>query len=134
MPVGRRTLLGCGLAAIAATAIAAPLSSGAATSGTSQKASATTKVTVADDYFAPTDVTIKQGDKVQWIWAPANTDTHDVVLSSKHPKGVKAKDFRSSSGAIGLKFKRKFDVPGTYGFICTYHKTVMKVDLTVKKK
>ena len=34
---------------------------------------------------------------------------------------------------MGVKFKRKFKVPGTYNFICTYHKSVMKMDVKVKK-
>ena len=34
----------------------------------------------------------------------------------------------------GYKFTPKFEVPGKYKFICTYHKTVMKSTVTVKKK
>ena len=61
------------------------------------------------------------------------SNTHDVVLTKEHPNGVKARDFRSSSGAIRIKFTPKFKVPGKYEFICTYHKTVMKTTVTVKK-
>ncbi len=46
---------------------------------------------------------------------------------------MKPSDFSSSSGAVGLVFKRKFTVPGKYGFICTYHRSEMKQTLTVKK-
>jgi len=122
----RRVLIGLAVAATA-SAVAVPLTSAAS------EQNKTSTVTVGDDYFAPSDLTIKKGSKVKWVWDDANTDTHNVVLTSKHPKGVKASDYRSSSGAVGLTFKRKFTKTGTYGFVCTYHKTVMKVNLKVKK-
>ena len=126
----RRLIMALGVTAILGSGVVVPLTSAAPDKAVSNK---TAKVTVGDDYFAPTDVTIKKGQKVQWVWSSDNLDTHNVYLTSKHPKGVKASDFRSSSGAIGLKFKRKFTKPGTYGFICTYHRTVMKVNLKVKR-
>jgi plastocyanin len=125
-----RALLGCGLAAIASTlvwAIAAPASSGA------DATNKTPVVTVADDFFAPTDVKVPKGSKVKWVWDSYNTDTHNVVLGSKHPKDVKANDFRSPSGAVGLTYAPKLKVPGTYEFICTYHKSVMRMDVKVTK-
>jgi plastocyanin len=126
--VRRGAGLACALTAIAASsAIAVPASSGAG------EASKTPGVTVADDYFAPTDVKVKKGSKVKWVWDSYNTDTHNVVLGSKHPKDVKANDFRSRSGAVGLTYAPKFTVPGTYEFICTYHKSVMRMDVKVTK-
>jgi plastocyanin len=125
----RTALIGAALAATASAVVAG----GAVGSGGADRKPPTPRVTVADDFFAPVDVTVKAGGKVKWAWAPENLDTHDVVLTSKHPKDVKASDFHSSSGAIGIRFAPKFEVPGTYGFICTYHKTVMKMTVTVKK-
>lgn len=123
----RRALAGCAVAATA-LAVAVPGASGGAAGKPK-----TPKIKVADDYFAPTEVTVKKGGKVQWVWEDDNLNTHDVVLTKQRPKGVKARDFRSSSGAIGIKFTPKFEVPGKYGFICTYHRTVMKSTVTVKK-
>ena len=123
-----RALLGCGLAAIAATAFAAP-----ASSDSPEAKRATPVVTVADDYFAPVDVKVKKGSKVKWVWDADNTNTHDVQVTSKRPDGVKSSDFKSSSGAVGLKFAPKFTVPGTYEFICHYHKNVMRMSVKVKK-
>jgi plastocyanin len=128
VPVGRRGLTGCALAAVAAAAVAVP-----AIGGATEDRRATPVVTVADDYFAPVDVSVKKNSKVKWVWDGDNLDTHDVVLTSKHPDGVKAKDFRSSSGAIGITFAPKFKVPGQYEFVCTYHKTVMRMNVKVKK-
>jgi plastocyanin len=126
--VRRGALAGCALAAIAAVAVAVP-----AIGGATDGKRGTPKVTVADDYFAPVDVSVKKKSKVKWVWDSDNLDTHNVVLTSKHPKGVKASGFRSSSGAIGITFAPKFKVPGKYQFICTYHKSVMRMNVKVKK-
>jgi plastocyanin len=126
--VRRRALVACALAAAAVSAVAV-----SASSGSPAAKRATTKVTVADDYFAPTGLKVKRDDKVKWVWSDANTDTHNVVLTNEHPKKVKKSDFRSSSGAVGIEFKRKFVVPGTYGFICTYHRGQMQMTLKVKR-
>ncbi len=125
----RRALTACALAAAAVSAVAVPASIGAP-----EAKRATTNVTVNDDYFAPTDVQVVKGSKVKWVWSEANTNTHDVVLTNVHPNKVKKSDFRSSSGAVGIKFKRKFDVPGKYGFICTFHRGEMQLNLKVKRR
>ena len=123
----RTALAGCAAAAITLV-VAAPAASG----GQAAKPK-TTKITVADDFFSPSEAKVKAGDKVQWLWASDNSDTHNVALTSTHPKGVKASDYRSGDAAVQYKYTAKFTVPGKYGFICTYHKTVMKTTLTVKK-
>jgi plastocyanin len=94
--------------------------------------SETVNVKVRDDYYTPTKVKIKKNNKVKWGWGSTNINSHDVTLK-RGPKGVKKKDFRSISGAIGITFKRKFTVPGTYNFYCTLHPTDMKMDVVVKK-
>src|SRR4051794_25898822 len=106
--------------------------------------SKTSTVKVADDFYSPTSLNVKVGDKVNWKWDDSNTDSHNVVLQSG-PKKVKlgcktkgkdafspliSKCNKSGVGAIGIKFKKEFDVKGTYKFVCTIHPTVMK--LTVK--
>jgi plastocyanin len=126
MLTARRMKIAGSVLAVAACAAAVGAQAGAETQLKTQK------ITVADDFFAPTDVKIGKGDKVKWVWASDNTNTHNVVLN-KGPKGVDKDDFRSSSGAVGLVFKRKFSVTGTYSFICTYHRSVMKQSVKVKK-
>ena len=132
----RRQALIC--AAIAATAVA--VLAMPAFCGTEAKRS-TTNVTVGDDYYAcgkctgtvPVTLKVKKNAKVKWVWSSANTNTHNVKLTDTHPKGIKPKDFTSGDYAVGAKFKRKFKVPGKYGFVCTYHKSVMKMDVKVQK-
>ena len=132
----RRAPIPVALAVLAASAVGAALVAGpsAATTSRADHARATTeKVKVADDYFAPDRLKIKQKDSVKWKWDPANLDTHNVVLK-QGPKKVAEKDFRSPSGSIGIRFKKRFKVAGTYDFVCTYHKSVMKMTVKVKRK
>jgi plastocyanin len=117
------------IAALAACALAVPATIGVANAAHFK----TVHVTVADDYFSPTAVKIKSGSKVSWEWSDANLDSHNVRLQ-KGPKGVKKKDFKSATGAIGITFAPKFKVPGKYHFICSLHAAVMTMDVTVKKK
>jgi len=88
-------------------------------------------VSVTDDLFTPGNITVAKNKLVKWVWNPANTDTHNVVLT-KGPKGVKKTDFKSADGSIGIRFERRMKVPGSYKFICTIHPTVMKLTVTVK--
>lgn len=107
----------------------------------------TKTVGVYDDYYAPANVKVKKNDRVNWKWDAMNTNSHNVVLTNK-PKGVKkgckrrgpdayspliSKCNKSSTGAIGIKFKKKMDKKGTYKFICTIHPTVMKMTVKVGK-
>ena len=103
-----------------------------ATSGAADPAKKTVHVTVADDYYSPTTVKIKKGSKVSYDWSDANLDSHNVKLT-KGPKKVDKKDFKSATGTIGIHFAPKFKVPGKYHFICTLHRSVMQMDVTVKK-
>jgi len=116
---GRAIALGA-LATVAA--VAAPAAAGAKTP----------VVKVGDDFFTPTDVSVKVDDKVNFKWLGENSNPHNVTLT-KGPKKVKKKDFKSATGSIGVRFKPKFEKKGSYDFICTIHPTVMKMKVTVKK-
>lgn len=130
MPVGRSTLIAA-LVATSAFAGAAAASDRAASAAAERK---TVTVAVADDYYAPTSVKIKQGSKVKWVWDDFNFNTHDVQLTSTKPDGVKKGDFKSRSAAINYSYSKKFKVPGKYGFQCTFHRSVMQMTVKVKKK
>jgi plastocyanin len=134
---------GAALAVVLAAGIAIPAASSGSTDRGKSKGK-TYKVAVGDDFYAPSNVNVKVGDKIKWKWDSSNTDSHNVVLQSG-PKKVKlgcktkgkdafspliSKCNKSGTGAIGIKFKKEFDVKGTYKFVCTIHPTVMK--LTVK--
>jgi plastocyanin len=93
-------------------------------------ASGVTKtVTLHDDYFSPSKLTVKAGTTIKWVWPDGLTDTHDVMLA-KHPKGVKP--FMSDYAAGGYTYKRALKVPGTYTFLCDIHQG-MKLTVVVKR-
>lgn len=123
---GRVKRAAIALMAIAAIGVASVPLSGAA------KPKKGPTVKVADDFFSPTDVKIKPNTKVKFKWDPANINSHNVVLS-KGPKGIDKKEFKSATGAIGIKFGPVFEKKGTYDLLCTIHPDVMKLKVTVKK-
>ena len=119
--IGRKTTL----VLVGAAAFAAAPTALAATKGK------TRKVSVNDNYYGPSKLTVHVGDTVDWFWSEDATDQHDVNLKSA-PKG--AKKFVSDTLVAGDHFKRKLTVPGTYKIICTFHEEEMKMTITVKKK
>jgi plastocyanin len=90
----------------------------------------TRTVTIHDDYFSPSKLTVKAGTTIRWVWPTGLTDTHDVMLD-RHPKGVKP--FMSDYAAGDYVFKRTLTKPGTYTFICDLHQG-MKLTVAVKPR
>jgi plastocyanin len=91
----------------------------------------TRKVSVNDNYYGPSKLTVHVGDTVNWVWGDDVTDEHDVDVKAA-PKGVKK--FHSDLLVAGDSFKRKLTKAGTYKIICTFHEEEMKMTLTVRKK
>ena len=121
--IGRKTALAMvGAAAFAAAPTALALGA------TKAK---TRKVSVNDNYYGPSKLTVHVGDSVDWYWSDDINDVHDVALKSA-PKGVKK--FASDPLAAGDDFKRKLTKAGTYKIICTFHEEEMKMTVTVKKQ
>jgi plastocyanin len=120
-------------AAVACVAAAALCGVSAASAQAPSKTKPTI-VTVNDFYFGPDAVTIKRGQTVKWVWSEANTYPHDVHLK-QGPKGLKERSTYSTrtTAVAGARFKKTFERPGTYRYICTIHPTLMKLTLTVKK-
>lgn len=109
------------IAALAACALV-PATAGAG-------AGPTRMVSLHDDYFSPSKLTVKRGTTIRWVWGSGLTDTHDVMLD-RHPRGVKP--FMSEYAAGGYTFKRKLTVPGTYTFLCDLHQG-MRMKIVVKR-
>jgi len=123
------------LLTVAALASAlALLGAGAASAQAPAERTKPTVVTVNDFYFGPTAVTIRKGRTVKWVWSEFNTYPHDVHLK-KGPKGLKQKATYSThtTAVTAAVFKKKFEQPGTYKYICTIHPTEMHLTVTVKK-
>jgi plastocyanin len=118
------------LALLALTGVAAlaavPAQAGTAT-GKPQKKT----VTVNDNYYGPSKLTVKKGAQITWDWTDTTADIHDVKLVSG-PKGVK--QFQSGEGSAGYLYKKTLTTPGVYKFICTFHESDgMKMTITVRK-
>jgi plastocyanin len=111
----------------AAAVAAAPALAVAATSSVGTPRN----VSVNDNYYGPSKLTVHVGDTVNWRWSEQETDVHDVALKTG-PKGVKK--FASEPLAAGETFKRKLAKAGTYKIICTFHEEEMKMTITVKKR
>ena len=109
------------IAALAACALV-PATAGAG-------AGPTKTVTLHDDYYSPSKLTVKSGTTIKWVWASGLTDTHDVMLD-KHPRGVKR--FMSDYAAGDYTFKRKLTTPGKYTFICDLHQGI-NMSVVVKR-
>jgi plastocyanin len=110
------------LALVGAGALAVP-----AFAGTAPKKRT---VTVNDNYYGPSKLTIHAGDTVRWKWSADTTDVHDVALR-KAPSGVRR--FQSDPLAAGDTFSRKLTKVGTYRIICTFHESEMTMTITVRK-
>ena len=107
--------------------------------------SATKLIKTYDNYYSPSSLNIRAGDKVKFrSWSPFGgpnftggpgfTDLHDAVLIQPYPKGVKASAFRSGIlPTTNLNWTVRFTKPGTYVFNCTNHSTEMRATIRVRK-
>jgi plastocyanin len=86
-------------------------------------------VTIADNYYAPTKLTVKKGARLTWRWPDVAGDVHDVKLKSA-PKGVKK--FHSEPASSLYEFKRRLKTPGRYRIVCTLHEE-MAMTIRVKR-
>lgn len=65
-------------------------------------------VSVSDNEFTPTELTVEAGTTVAWNWD--GNAQHNVV----------GEGFESEIQADGT-FQHRFDAPGTYTYVCTLH-------------
>ncbi len=89
--------------------------------------------------FIPEKVTIKGGDKVEWINTAKSLHSVDADPSAAQTPGdvslpPGAKPFDSGFMAPGAKYSYTFSVPGTYKYVCLPHeKDGMKGEVVVGK-
>jgi plastocyanin len=87
-------------------------------------------VEVADNYYLPDELTVKQGGTVVWKWPDdIAIDVHDVKLKSA-PKGVRK--WQSEPASSGYRYKRTFKKVGRYKIVCTLHEE-MTMTIRVKR-
>ena len=127
----RRTRLWGMLVAVACLAAAALPATGSS-APTADRAGSPKIIKVADDYFAPPFTRVVPNRMVKWVWSLDNTNTHNVRLKSA-PAGVDKSKFRSANGSIGIRFARRLTKVGLYEFVCTFHSTVMRHKIRVRR-
>lgn len=86
-------------------------------------------VGVHDDYFSVSDVTVKKGEAIKWVWDNTNRNAHNVTLVSG-PSNLTATDRYNlstpNSPAVQYTFGPKvLTKTGDYNFVCSLHSTVM---------
>jgi plastocyanin len=113
---------------VAVLAVAAAVA-GAASPALARSAPSTT-VEVADDFFAPTRLTVKQGTRLVFRWPSANDDSHDVTLTSA-PSGVRR--WHSPVRRSDYSYRRTLRRAGTYRIICTLHPTQMRLTVRIRR-
>lgn len=80
----------------------------------SKKTSAT-QITVGDNYFSPTDVTIAPGDTVIWIWGGAvGHDVRFIAAPATPPSDCPVV-------SSGVCFRVFGTTKGTYNYACSIH-------------
>lgn len=87
-------------------------------------ASTTKTVAIKDNFYSPKALTVKQNDKVKWVWRGSNR--HDVRVSRGPVK------FHSAIKSSGTPYVRRMKKRGTYSIYCSVHKSTMKMTLKVK--
>jgi len=89
-------------------------------------------ISIVDQSFQPTDLTIKAGETVTWTVTKAITAPHSVTSGS--PGDSNAGSVFDSKFTLvnnGDTFKFTFSNPGTYPYYCQVHPTTMKGTITV---
>jgi plastocyanin len=80
-------------------------------------------VTVGDNFYKASKITVLVGDKVTWNFT--GRAIHDVVVDKGPAK------FHSQKRSYGYKFSQVLKKPGVYRIVCTLHPS-MSMKLTVK--
>jgi plastocyanin len=94
---------------------------------------ATSQVTVANNAFAPVDLTITEGDIVTWTWTGPDTN-HSTTTSAE---GQTTWDSDPGNAfpnhEVGHKFSKEFPHEGSFSYFCKTHAD-MKGRITVVNK
>ena len=86
-------------------------------------------VRVADDFFSPTRLTVREGTRLVFRWSSENFNRHDVALDSG-PRGVRT--WNSPVRTKDYTYRRTLRRAGTYKIICTLHPTLMRLTVRVR--
>jgi plastocyanin len=97
------------------TLIAVAALAGLATLGGTAGAAPKTTVVLGDNFFSPSEKTVRRGTKVRFKWT--GNRPHNVTKASGPGGGFASRTTRSR----GVNFAKKFKKAGTYRIVCTIH-------------
>ena len=121
----RRRLMGFGAAALAITIVVALAFALAPWSGSGEADESLPSValSIGDNYFDPETLRIDAGQKYRLEIQNLGLDIHDVWMAGSDNKTGTGDDIRTDpiSPGGGATEKMKFENPGTYYFVCTFH-------------
>jgi len=109
-----------GIAAVAATAFAFGPWSG---SSEAEETLPSVTLSIGDNFFSPETLRINAGQKYRLELRNQGVATHDVWFAGNDNQSDTGDDVRSKpiSGGGTSSVKIKYDNPGTYYFVCTFH-------------
>ena len=122
---GQRRLLGFGTAAVAVVAItAAVVAFGpSSSSGEAEENLPAVQLTIGDNYFRPDTLRVIAATKTRIELVNEGIATHDAWFAGNDNQSSTGDDVRSDpiAGGGSDSVKIKYDTPGTYYFVCTFH-------------
>ena len=86
------------------------------------------KADIGSNFFAPGKLTVKQGDRVRFIWDEFAFEAHDVNVRKGPAR------FHSPLQAGGTWSTKKLKRSGKYSLYCSQHPEEMTMVLRVKKR
>jgi plastocyanin len=121
----QRRLLGFGATVLVMTIVGAVAFAFAPWSGSGEAEEnlPTVALTIGDNYFDPETLRINAGQKYRLDIRNLGLNIHDVWMAGSDNKTDTGDDIRTDpiSAGGGATEKMKYDNPGTYYFVCTFH-------------
>jgi len=121
----QQRLLGFGAVALVVTAVAALAVAFAPWSGSgeAEETLPSLSLSIRDNFFQPDELRLQAGQKYRLEIRNQGINTHDVWMAGSDGKTSTGDDIRTDPipGGGSETAKIKYDNPGTYYFVCTFH-------------
>ena len=82
---------------------------------------ATNDLSVGNNRFTPAEVTITQGDVVNWNWVGPDTNHSTTTGIDQQTNWDSDRGNPTPNHAVGDRFSKEFQTPGEYPYFCKVH-------------
>ena len=115
-------LAAAAVAFVAVTALAVALSPWSS-SGEADENLPSVALSIGDNFFRPDTVGVQAGQEYRVQLTNGGQNTHDIWFAGNDNKSATGDDVRSDPvpGGGSASVTIKYDSPGTYYFVCTFH-------------